>query len=117
MPTVGELLRKAIDAKGVTQTELAAAVGVDEATISRWVRDTGRPDRAAVKPNPFKLDALALALGIPPALLREAAGYPLNPDPAMDYLQSTAAKLTPERRAELARQAAYQLWLQENEKK
>jgi transcriptional regulator with XRE-family HTH domain len=57
-------IREARERRGLTQVELAAAVGVTQATISKWERD---PD---VEPTYDDHVALARALEVDPARLR-----------------------------------------------
>lgn len=40
----GKNLREAIAAKGVTQRDLAAQIGVKQAAVSLWINDRRRPD-------------------------------------------------------------------------
>lgn len=58
MPTVGRRMRRAREAKGMTQQELARAVGKTRVTVSDWEHDRSRP-RDTVIPQ------IARVLGIP----------------------------------------------------
>jgi transcriptional regulator with XRE-family HTH domain len=47
--TLGEAVRRARkDARGWTQVELAAALGVDQATVSKWERGENSPDHVTI---------------------------------------------------------------------
>lgn len=48
------------EAKGMTQTELAVALGLDQTTISAW-------ERGVAEPTVFNLRRLAGVLGVSPA--------------------------------------------------
>lgn len=113
---LGTILKEARDAKGLSLDALSAMSGVSRGYISYLERGTG-PRGLPISPNPLKLKALGKALGIPYPLLMDAASYGPDGDPAMDYLQSTAAKLNSSRREELIKLAEHFLWLQKNEKK
>ena len=54
-----EKIRALREAKGMTQTELAEALGVDQTTISTW--ETGK-----AAPTMFNLQRLADLLGVSP---------------------------------------------------
>lgn len=62
MQTTAQRIRDARERAGLTQAELAAAVGVAVQTISRW-------ERGVSKPNVDDIAALAAAVGIVPAEL------------------------------------------------
>jgi len=91
-------LNSTMASRRFSQAELARAVGVGDAQISRW-------RRGQVVPNVHSLQRIADTFGVPRALLDALAGYP--------------AGLTGEETAppdEIARQAeirAYQAWFGE----
>lgn len=51
-------LRKAIEASGKTQTELARELKISETAVSRWVR--------GLRPNPQNRQRIARRLGVEP---------------------------------------------------
>jgi len=61
--TLGERLRKAKKAAKLSNSEIAAAAGVHEKTVSRWLNDVSNPD-------PVELDRAAGALGVTSTWLR-----------------------------------------------
>jgi transcriptional regulator with XRE-family HTH domain len=63
---VGERIRAAREAKGWSQAELAAGLGVTVTTISRWERGTSAPQRAALRALSRALDCSHDLLSTPP---------------------------------------------------
>lgn len=61
--TLGQRIKRLRIARDMTQPELAAAVGVDHATISRWETGKTEPRAGAMR------RALAEALGVSPTML------------------------------------------------
>lgn len=55
--TLGERLKAARDAKGLTQTQLADAVGQHQSTLAHW-------ERGKARPSPEKVDLMAPVLGV-----------------------------------------------------
>lgn len=53
---MGEIISRLRRSAGITQTKLAAMMGVNQTAVSQWERD-------AVRPATDKLPALAAALG------------------------------------------------------
>lgn len=67
--TLGDRLRKAKKTKKVGNAEMAAAAGVSEVTISRWLNDKTTPD-------PNELDRVAEFLGVTSEWLRKGGALP-----------------------------------------
>lgn len=59
MTALGEALRVARRAKGITQAELAERIGITQAALSRYENDLREPSQETV-------DAFAAALGVTP---------------------------------------------------
>ena len=57
-----EKIREFREAKGLSQTELADALGVDQTTVSAW-------ERGVAEPTMFNLRRLADILGVSPGEL------------------------------------------------
>lgn len=66
---IGEAIRVARHAQGITQEDLADRAGVTQAALSRWENDLRKPDDDAIA-------ALADALGVTAALLKSADRIP-----------------------------------------
>ena len=62
-------LNRTMENRGYSQAELARAVGVGDAQVSRW-------RRGQVVPNVRSLQRLADTFGVPRAMLDTLAGYP-----------------------------------------
>ncbi len=69
--TLGERLKCLRVKAGLTQQELAAALGTDQTLISTWERDRARPSAAA-------LAALAARFGTPVEALDSGEGFSLE---------------------------------------
>ena len=54
---IGERLKRAREARGLTQGQVAAHVELDQSTVAHWERGKSRP-------SPEKLDRLAPLLGV-----------------------------------------------------
>jgi transcriptional regulator with XRE-family HTH domain len=86
---LARLIKTRLDELGWKQAELARRSGVHPATLSAWLRE----DRAKGTrgPDPKKLRAVALTLGIPVADVFEAAGrivdQGLEPDEEERFLR------------------------------
>lgn len=60
MQTISDIIKRVRLGHGLTQTEIANAVGVDQATISRWERGVGD---STVAPNAgLKIGAMLIEL-------------------------------------------------------
>lgn len=66
-PRLNRLRRQA----GLTLADVAAALNVSKPTVWAW-------EKGKARPLPERLDAIAAALGVPPAELAEPAGAPSN---------------------------------------
>ncbi|HEY8601274.1 MAG TPA: helix-turn-helix transcriptional regulator [Thermomicrobiales bacterium] len=88
-------LNNSMESRRLSQAELARAVGVGDAQVSRW-------RRGQVVPTVHSLQRLADTFGVPRAMLDSLAGYP-SPDAAEDTDDLA-------RRAEIM---AYQTWFGE----
>ena len=86
-PRVRRLLR---EASGLTQADLAAAVGVDPASISRWESGIRHPRRAAHTRYAAVLERLAEEVNA-----RPAGPAPPQHDPRVFTEAATAASATP----------------------
>jgi Zn-dependent peptidase ImmA (M78 family)/DNA-binding XRE family transcriptional regulator len=75
MTALGEALRVARRAKGITQAELAERIGITQAALSRYENDLREPSQETV-------DAFAAALGVTPELL--ASGQRISGAMAVD---------------------------------
>lgn len=73
MNEFGEYIRKSREARKLTPTELAAALGRDNSYVSRL--ETGRNKRL---PDPDEFNALAKVLGVPMTDLLAAAGFAVH---------------------------------------
>lgn len=113
---VGRIIKEARERRDWSQHELGRKSGVSHSYISMIERGYDSRTKKPFDPHPLKLEALALALSIPYRVLREAAGYPPDAEPELEYLNRTATKLDPSRRDELIKLAEYFLWLQKHEK-
>ena len=72
--TIGERIKKAREAKGMTQTELAEIIGVAKSTITGYEKGNREPDAV-------KINAIAKALGVSGDYIL-ATGYESTlPDP------------------------------------
>lgn len=92
-------LNNSMESRRLSQAELARAVGVGDAQVSRW-------RRGQVVPTVHSLQRLADTFGVPRAMLDSLAGYP----------SSEAAEDTSSNADELAQRAeimAYQTWFGE----
>ena len=67
--TLGDHMWKARKLAGLEQADVAAAVGVSRATISKWERDVGTP-------NVRQLERFAAATGVPTVWLYESLKTP-----------------------------------------
>lgn len=85
-------LSATMQSRGLTQAELARAVGVADTQVSRW-------RRGQVVPTVHYLQKLAESLGVPRSGLDVLAGYPVETEPSPELPED------PTRAAELA---AYQ---------
>src|ERR671939_1416381 len=98
-------LEASMHRRGLSQAELARAVGVADAQVSRW-------RRGQVVPTVHHLQRIADALEVPRAELDRLAGYPVD-DEAAGPTEGGAAG-DPAQQAELrAHQAWYGALLQE----
>ena len=88
LETIGERIRVARKARGLTQEELGTAVGAAKASIARW-------ETTSLNPGGSALVALSKALKVPLEWL--VAGQGLPPDSAEDKL----VQLVKDRRARL----------------
>lgn len=68
-------LRKLLDAQGLSQSELAAAIGLQPSRVSRWARGEGEPTRV-------QLVRLARALGVTADFLADDAQDEPDPGPS-----------------------------------
>lgn len=72
--TLGDRLRKAREAAGLSQTELADLAGISRRSISKYESDDARPKRP-------QLIAWAMATGVPLSWLQDGdAPHPTTPD-------------------------------------
>lgn len=95
MPTFGKALSGLREDRGLTQSELAEAVGLDPTTISKMENDHFRPRRATVL-------ALATALGAGPELLLVASGFQVNISSDSDLVLRSRRRMTPEKPDDLS---------------
>jgi transcriptional regulator with XRE-family HTH domain len=65
---LAKIIQDAREARGLSQTELGAAVGTGQQAVSKW--ETGE-----ARPRPKSIPRLADALRLSPTLLLAAAGY------------------------------------------
>lgn len=88
---LGYYIRKIREDAGLTQAELAAAVGMSRPTITQL-------ERGQIKfPKITMMNAIAFACTIPPAALFEKAGVINSPAAGSAQLQWLATQLTTER--------------------
>jgi len=88
-------LNRTMESRGYSQADLARAVGVADAQVSRW-------RRGQVVPNVRSLQRLADTFGVPRATLDTLAGYPSGE--ALDEADDPSGLM---RRAEIQ---SYQAW-------
>lgn len=65
MKAFHELLAERMDRAGMTAQALAACVGVNQATVSKW-------RSGQVAPRPWRIETIAECLGVPPQPLARA---------------------------------------------
>lgn len=70
--SIGQRIRWLIEERGMTQAEVAAKVGITQASVSNWVTDSSR------KPSSPSLVKLADALGANPTWILEGTGNPFD---------------------------------------
>jgi transcriptional regulator with XRE-family HTH domain len=91
-------LNSSMENRRLTQADLARAVGVGDAQVSRW-------RRGQVVPTVRSLQRIADTFGVPRAMLDSLAGYPSD--------ASEAAGDAPDNLARRAEIRAYQAWFGE----
>ncbi len=91
-------LNNSMESRRLSQADLARAVGVGDAQVSRW-------RRGQVVPTVHSLQRLADTFGVPRVMLDSLVGYPAD-----EQDHPADALLDPAQRAELA---AYQAWFGE----
>lgn len=102
--TVGQKIKEARLAHGLTQEKLAAQVGVQKSAIAKW--ETGRVEN--IKRSSLK--TLAEALSLSPSELIGYDSADNNPhDPIMDEVASLLSKATPEQLASIVRYIKFTL--------
>lgn len=98
-PDLADLIRRIMDEHDVTQSYIAARIGVSVSAVSSWANRTRGGSRG---PNQKTLRALADAFGIPVRDVFAAAGRkvpgPLSPD-ANERVLAVFAELTAEQQA------------------
>lgn len=89
-----ERLREAMDAQGLDQRGLAVALGVDEASVSRWFNKGHMPKARTLAQMPVVLGGASLdwLLGVPRALPPTAMRQAIN-DAAARARASTLAEI------------------------
>jgi transcriptional regulator with XRE-family HTH domain len=92
-------LNSTMESRRFSQAELARAVGVGDAQISRW-------RRGQVVPNVHSLQRIADTFGVPRMLLDSLAGYPAGD-------AGDTAESAPDEVARQAEIRAYQAWFGE----
>jgi transcriptional regulator with XRE-family HTH domain len=70
----GEAIAFLIRRKGVTQKQVAEAVGVDQSTVSRWVRKKEVPKEATLDKLAEYLGCHVAMLFLPPSMLEPGTG-------------------------------------------
>lgn len=73
MSKLGSLIKSAREARGITQTTMAASLGKPSSYLSRLETGVKRE-----LPPPEDLRALSAELGVPVVAMIEAAGYPVG---------------------------------------
>jgi transcriptional regulator with XRE-family HTH domain len=68
---LGEILREAIDAAGLTQREVARVLGIEASAVSQWISNK-------TKPNPKYIPRLSILLKLDPAIFLRDAGPMLS---------------------------------------
>lgn len=68
MNRIGAVIAEALEAAGVTQTDLANHLNASQATVSRWISGTNWPHRD-------KWPIIETYLGMPPRSIARAAGF------------------------------------------
>lgn len=85
-PLFARSLAAELDARGMTQRDLADLVGVRQNTVSRWVAADG------FAPDPDRVFAIEAALDLPPGALSQHLGYaPVEARPTPSVLEAIEA--------------------------